>query len=248
VNPSPPVVCRVSLDVFDGPLDLLLNLVKEQRLDITTVPLATVAEQYLRYIEMMDSLDVEVAAEYLVVAATLVFLKSRSLLPAIPEAFANPDEESPEAVEERLRRRLINYSRYRTAGEDLRRLSAEAASYFYREGGDGATELVQRYKLAANALAAAYVAALRSAKPEKATLARERVSLVTQMQYVVRVINTAGATDFATLCRDLTRPLVIATFLAVLELIRQERIGFSQEDLAGGLRLFPAAAVALSVN
>ena len=73
---------RVSLDVFDGPLDLLLHLVRERQLDIATVPLAIVAQQYFDYIALMESLDVEIAAEYLVIAATLVFLKSKSLLPA----------------------------------------------------------------------------------------------------------------------------------------------------------------------
>src|SRR5438477_372485 len=83
--------------------------------DIATVPLALVAEQYLAYISMMENLDVEVAAEYLVIAATLVFLKSRALLPPIPAEFLE-EGESPEEVEERLRQRLIAYSKYREVG------------------------------------------------------------------------------------------------------------------------------------
>ena len=79
---------RVSIDIFDGPLDLLLTLVRERQLDIATVPLAAVAQQYFDYIAVMEALDVEVAAEYLVIAATLVYLKSKSLLPAIPAEFA----------------------------------------------------------------------------------------------------------------------------------------------------------------
>ncbi|MBV8600280.1 MAG: segregation/condensation protein A, partial [Candidatus Eremiobacteraeota bacterium] len=108
VIPAPERACHVVLqNVFDGPLDLLLSLVKEQQLDIATVPLATVADQYFAYISAMEELDVEVAAEYLVIAATLVFLKSRSLLPPIPPEFMAEGEESPEVVEERLRQRLI---------------------------------------------------------------------------------------------------------------------------------------------
>ena len=79
--------CRVSVDVFDGPLDLLLNLVKEQQLDIATVPLALVADQYFAYISAMEVLDVEIAADYLVIASTLVFLKSKAMLPPIPQEF-----------------------------------------------------------------------------------------------------------------------------------------------------------------
>ena len=112
---------HVRLDVFDGPLDLLLSLIKEQQLDIATVPLASVAEQYLAYVRMMEDLDMEVAAEYLVIAATLVFLKSKALLPPIPQEFLDESEETAEEVEERLRRRLIAYSRYRELGVQLAR-------------------------------------------------------------------------------------------------------------------------------
>src|SRR5271157_281456 len=121
VIPAPERACVVSLqNVFDGPLDLLLHLVKEQELDIATVSLATVADQYFAYISGMEQLDIELAAEYLVMAATLVFLKSRSLLPPIPPEFMAEGEETPEMVEERLRQRLITYSKYRDAGEQLR--------------------------------------------------------------------------------------------------------------------------------
>jgi segregation and condensation protein A len=104
---------RVRVDVFDGPLDLLLSLIKERRLDVATVPLAAVAAQYLAYVRAMQAMDVELAADYLVIAATLVFLKSRALLPAIPLEFIEDEDDTPEAVEERLRRRLIAYSQYR---------------------------------------------------------------------------------------------------------------------------------------
>ena len=123
------------LDAFDGPLDLLLSLIKEQQLDIATVPLASVAEQYLAYVRTMQALDVEIAAEYLVIAATLVFLKSKALLPPIPQEFDEEPGETPEEVEERLRRRLIAYSKYREFGEELRERQAEAGSFFYRESG-----------------------------------------------------------------------------------------------------------------
>src|SRR5579863_10143941 len=89
---------RVRLDAFDGPLDLLLGLIKEQQLDVATVPLASVAEQYLAYVRTMQARDVEIAAEYLVIAATLLFLKSRALLPPIPTEFVD-DAETPRSEE-----------------------------------------------------------------------------------------------------------------------------------------------------
>jgi segregation and condensation protein A len=233
--------CRVSLDVFDGPLDLLLNLVKEQQLDIATVPLARVADQYTAFVEAMEAVDVEVAAEYLVIAATLVFLKSKALLPPIPVEFEST-EESAEAVEARLRERLIAYSRYRDAGRDLQTRAAEASAFYLRpEGGDSTTELVQRYKIDAAKLARALEAALRGAKPEVRTIVRERVSLLGQMDSIVRTVRREGRASFFALCADADRFTIIVTFLAVLELVRRGRIEVRQAAAFDDIELVPAA-------
>jgi segregation and condensation protein A len=232
---------RVALDVFSGPLDLLLNLVKERQLDIATVPLALVADQYLAYIKAMEALDVELAADYLVVAATLVFLKSKALLPPIPIEFAGDPDESAEAVEERLRERLIAYSKYRDAGADLKARAAEAAAYYLRtDGGDPSAELVQRYKIDALKLATALAAALRAAKPEKRTIIRERVSLVEQMELIARIVRRDGRATFFALCAGLDRVGIIVTFLAVLELVRRSRVLVAQDETFGDIELIPA--------
>jgi segregation and condensation protein A len=231
---------HVSLDVFDGPLDLLLNLVKERQLDIATVPLALVADQYLAYVHAMESLDVELAADYLVVAATLVFLKSKALLPPIPVELAGDPEESAEAVEARLRERLIIYSRYRDAGQELRARAAEAAAYYVRsEGGDPTAAFVQRYAIDPAKLAGALAAALRAAKPEKRTIVRERVSLAEQMDVVARAVRRTGRSSFFTLCAGLDRVAVIVTFLAILELVRRERIRIAQDEAFADIALLP---------
>jgi segregation and condensation protein A len=229
---------RVSVDVFDGPLDLLLNLVKERQLDIATVPLAAVADQYLAYIQAMEELDVELAADYLVVAATLVFLKSKALLPPIPIEFAGDPEESAEAVEARLRERLLAYSKYRDAGQELKARAAEASAYYLRaDGGDATADFVQRYKIDAGKLAGALAAALRAAKPEKRSIVRERVSLVEQMDVVMRAVRRLGTASFLDLCADLDRLAIIVTFLAVLELVRRERIRVAQSEPFGDIAL-----------
>lgn len=229
---------HVRLDVFDGPLDLLLHLVKEQQLDIATVPLATVAEQYLTYVSMMEELDVEIAAEYLVVAATLVFLKSRALLPQVPQEFLDEDE-SPEEVEERLRRRLIAYSKYRELGEDLRRRHERATGYFTRETGDPSSDLTQRYRVDVERLGRAFIAMLREARPEKRAIVRERLSVLAQMDYIVRAVRERGEVWFSALCRELgfTREVVIVSFLAILELVRRHRIAYDQPAAFADIRL-----------
>lgn len=235
--------CRVSLEVFDGPLDLLLSLVKERQLDIASVPLATVAQQYFEYISLMEALDVELAAEYLVIAATLVFLKSKSLLPPIPGAFVDEEAETAEQVEERLRARLMAYSKYREAGEALRELASEAAAFYFRDSGDPAGRLTQRYRIEASRLSNAFLAMLRNAKEERRTVARERVSLLAQMDYVMRRIRADGGTLFSALCAELGQESIIVTFLAVLELIRRNRIGFEQAHAFGDIKLFAAPLV-----
>ncbi len=234
---------RVQLDVFDGPLDLLLSLIKEQQLDIATVPLAAVAEQYLDYVRMMEALDVEVAAEYLVIAATLVFLKSKALLPPIPQEFLDETEETPEQVEERLRRRLIAYSKYRELGAQLRARQDEASGFYYRDSGDPTSELMQRYRIPPDRLTRAFLAMLAQARPEKREIVRERVSLIAQMDYISRRIKDRGEVFFSALCQELgmTREVIIVTFLAILELVRRHRIAFEQADIDDDIRLLPVA-------
>lgn len=233
---------RVSVANFDGPLDLLLHLVKEKQLDIATVPLATVAEQFLEYVSMMQAIDVEAAAEYLVVAATLVFLKSRALLPPIPAEFLE-EGESPEEVEERLRQRLIAYSKYREVGEDLRQRQFEASSYFFRDFGDPHGELRQRYRVDPNRLTHAFLTMLQSARPEKRTIARERLTLVASMDYIMRRVREQREVLFSTICKELgmTRESIVVTFLAILELIRRKRLGFDQTAPFDDIRLFLVA-------
>jgi segregation and condensation protein A len=234
----------VRLEAFDGPLDLLLTLIKDRQLDVATVPLAAMAEQYLQYVRGMEARDVEIAAEYLVIAATLIFLKSKALLPPIPQEFVDETAETPEQVEEHLRRRLIAYSKYREFGEELRERQNEAGSYFYRESGDPAGDLVQRYEIDAEKLKHAFIAMLSQARPEKRSIARERVSLIASMDYIVRRIKERGEARFSELCEELgmTRDVIVVTFLAILELIRRHRIAFEQTEAFDDIRLFAKAA------
>jgi segregation and condensation protein A len=236
----------VRLDDFDGPLDLLLGLIKEQQLDVATVPLATVAEQYLEYVRALQARDVEIAAEYLVIAATLLFLKSKALLPPIPQELVDDEGETPEEVEERLRRRLIAYSKYRELGEELRGQQSEASAFFYREPGDPAGEIVQRYDINPEKLKRAFIAMLAQARPAKRSIAGERVSLLASMDYIMRRIKERGEAYFSELCSELgmSRDVIIVTFLAILELVRRRRLGFEQPAAFDDIRLFPAPKAA----
>lgn len=235
----------------------MLHLVRERELDIATVPLASVALQYFAYVSAArDVLDVERVAEYLVMAATLVFLKSKSLLPPIPAGLVPAGEDGAEEVEERLRLRLIAYSQYRTVADDLRARALQAESFYYRDAGPGATGaasgsdgesepgFVQRYAIAPVKLGAALLAALRQAKPERRRVVRERFTIARQMDFVAEAVRASGRVEFRDLCQDLTRAAIIATFLAILELIRSGRIAYAQPAFGEQLFLFPPESLA----
>jgi segregation and condensation protein A len=197
-------------------------------------------------VRALQARDIEIAAEYLVIAATLLFLKSRALLPPIPQELVEDESESPEEVEEQLRRRLIAYSKYRELGEELRGYQNEASSFFYREPGDPAGEIVQRYDIDPEKLKRAFVAMLAQARPEKRSIARERVSLLASMDYIMRRVKEGGEVYFSGLCIELgmSRDVIIVTFLAILELIRRRRLAFEQPEAFDDIRLFPAPKAA----
>lgn len=114
-------VYSISLAVFEGPLDLLLHLVRRHELNILEIPISLITEKYLEYLELMRALDLEIAGEYLVMAATLAFLKSRELLPSSPEEEQNVNEEDSPAIDlrEQLIARLLEYQQFHAAGQDL---------------------------------------------------------------------------------------------------------------------------------
>ncbi len=194
----------------------------------------------------LQARDVEIAAEYLVIAATLLFLKSKALLPPIPQELVDDEDETPEEVEERLRRRLIAYSKYRELGEELRGHQNEASSFFYREPGDPAGEILQRYDIDPEKLKRAFVTMLAQARPEKRSIVRERVSLLATMDYIMRRIKESEEAYFSQICKELgmTRDVIVVTFLAILELVRRRRLAFEQPEAFDDIRLFAAPKAA----
>jgi chromatin segregation and condensation protein Rec8/ScpA/Scc1 (kleisin family) len=130
----------------------------------------------------------------------------------------------------------------------LRARRAEAESYFYRDAEDPTTEFVQRYRIEPSKLARALIAALRSARPEKRTISRERFSIARQMDFVTRAVREQGGVEFSRLCRALDRGAIIATFLAILELIRQHRLSYEQRTPDEPLLLLPFEPLEIHAN
>ncbi len=232
---------RVALPEFEGPLDLLLFLCKTHEVDILDIPVAFVAEKYLEYLETMQSMSVEVAAEYLVMAATLAYLKSRELVPT-PEPLdpAGDDEDTGLDPREALIRQLLEYQKYKDAAEKLGGRPIEGRNVFGRgtpmEGGGG-TELAQH---SVWKLIEVWAKVLEKAAPRHThDVVVDRISISDRINQLVDLLAAAGgAMPFDDLidrgASDLDlRHQVVVTLLAVLELARLRVIRVLQDGATG---------------
>lgn len=214
----------------------MLQLVLAQDLDITQVSLASVCEQYLAYIDLMESLDIEVASEYLVIAATLTFIKSKKLLPPPPPPFVDELAEEAAAAEQALRERLLAYQQFKTLGADLRERFELNRSYYTRAASheDG---LVQRYQLRPEMLATAFMHALNAAATRPMVVKRETFSVVVKMNYLLRELRRGASLSFFALVERCQPLEIVVTFLAALELVRAHKAQYEQQAPFGDIIL-----------
>jgi segregation and condensation protein A len=221
---------RIALPDFEGPLDLLLHLCKTHELDIVNIPIAFVTEKYLEHLEVMQSMSVDVAADYLVMAATLAYLKSRELVPSPePLEVAGDDGEPVLDPREELIRRLLEYQKYKDAAEKLGGRPIEGRTVFGRgalvEAGEGAPRPFAEQSVWK--LIEAFGRLLEKAGPATVhDVVVDRISIGARInQLIDRLASGGGSLRFATLF-DLTRPEVelrnqiVVTLLAILELAR----------------------------
>jgi len=224
---------RVSVEGFDGPLDLLLELVEERKLDILTVRLGDLADEYLARVRAMPSLPADEVSAFLALASRLVLLKARSLLPSL-EPLAEEETES----EEELRLRLLKYAVVRErAGQLGARLRAGERA-FHREG--GTIELPPRGG-EVDALASAWsrVLALAARQREEDIVApAERYSVEQRTAEIEALVAAQGQVSFATLLAGApTVEFAVVTFIALLDLYRRGVIDLSQDELFGDIRI-----------
>jgi segregation and condensation protein A len=199
----------------------------------------------LSYLAMMEALDIEIASDYLVIAATLVFIKSKKLLPPPPPPFTDELADEAFAAEEALRQRLVAYKQYKQAGATLRDQFDLNASYYPRpfvpeEG------LVQHFVLDAKTLAEAFARVLANAEARPAVVKREAFSVVVKMNYVLKLVRDRLAITFGELIEGCEKLEIVVTFLAVLELIRARKITYAQTALFDDISFAPAPKGAVS--
>ncbi len=214
---------NIKLPVFEGPLDLLLHLIRENKVDIYDIPISLITSQYLEYIEIMKELNLEIAGEFLVMAATLIHIKSKMLLP--PE---EKDEAGEEAADPRLElvQRLLEYGAYKDAASILREREEESLLVFSREPADeeeAAEDSSEPSLFDVNIfdLLGAFRKMLDSAPPEVRTITRETLTVKDRMFMIVDLLENTESIRFEELFSDsATRTRLIVTFLALLELLR----------------------------
>ncbi len=235
---------QVKLEHFEGPLDLLLFLIREHEVDIYDIPISLVTQQYLQYLELLKLLDLEVGSEYLLMAATLLRIKSKMLLPRRPEE----DEEEAVDPREELVQRLLEYRQFKEAAGVLNEHQDRNADVFYHppvehldEDLNGVETLDTR--LAGNLnlwdLLQAFKFTLDRAKDDfDRTVERETISIEDRMENILENLRRRKNLFFSALFQeDLSRSFLIITFLALLELIRQNRVVFEQTDTLGEIWL-----------
>ena len=235
----PPHALKVFLQAFEGPLDLLLYLIKRQNLNILDIPIAEVSAQYTHYIELMQDMQFELAGEYLVMAATLAEIKSRMLLPRPP---GDCDEEEDPRAE--LVRRLQEYERFKAAAEDidaLQRLERDTAQATAKV--DGKRSVTKPPEVDLRELLLAFHDALRRADLySHHQVQRERLSVRERMSQILDTLEDTGFTEFSRLFDPGEgRPGLTVTFLAILELIKEATVDVVQNELYGPIYLRAAA-------
>jgi len=225
----PPQALEVFLEAFEGPLDLLLYLIRRQNLDILDIPLAEITRQYMQYIELMQELQLELAGEYMVMAATLAEIKSRMLLPR-PKVEGDGAEEDPRAE---LVRRLQEYERFKRAAEDLDRLPR-----LERDTWCAGAELKDRKVVRLlpqvtlqEMLIAFKEVVVRAEMFSHHHIARERLSVRQRMTDILATLERTSFVEFVRLFRpEEGRMGVTVTFIAILELMREGLLDIVQAE------------------
>lgn len=233
---------RVRLEIFEGPLDLLLHLVRENRLDIHDIPIWKITEQYLAYLDVMKALNLEVAGEFLVMASTLLYIKSRSLLPRQDDEAG--EEEDPETLRAELSRRLVEYEKVKEAAARLGERPLLGRDVFARDflGEEIPEGEVLLTELSLADLITAFKDVLeRMPKTEAVDVYVDRLPIADAIAFLLDRLREEGAIRFDRLIEEFpTKNELISFFLGILELVRMKTVKAYQAVPMGLITIVPA--------
>jgi segregation and condensation protein A len=242
---SSPDAYTVKLESFEGPLDLLIHLIRKNEVDIYDIPISLITEQYLAYLELLQELNLDVAGEFLVMASTLIHIKSRTLLPRPDPSQSDELEEDPR---EALVRRLLEHQKYKAAAELLHDRETLRGAQFMRPDASVADAAGDEYEPELEVdlftLLTAFRGVLeRANRRPPMVIPPEQISIEDRMQQLLGRLSETEACGFEDLFEDGdgSRPFVIVTFLALLEMIRLKLIRVFQSGGFGPIRVYKRA-------
>jgi segregation and condensation protein A len=236
---------RIKLQSFEGPLDLLVHLIRKNKVDVYDIPIALVTRQYLDYLNLMQELNLDVASEFLVMAATLIHIKSRMLLPRPETAAGDPVEE--EDPRDALVRRLLEHERFKQAAELLHDRETLRSAQWTRP--DASIEAVAgedyepELEVDLFGLLSAFKLVLERARERPPVpLPPEEISIELRIEQLLERLSENDACGFEDLFEDVnSRPQMIVTFLALLEMIRLKLVRVFQSAQVGAIRIYKRA-------
>ena len=228
-TPAPPV----KLEAYEGPLDLLLDLIRKQKINIYDIPIAKITRQYLDYLRLMEELNIDVAGEFVLMAATLIYIKSRMLLPPDPTAPTEEQEEDPRAE---LVQRLLEHEQFKNAAEMLKSKQTVEEATWSQPGINEFTEAEDEPGLAVSVfdLISVFREIIERAKKRpQLHVRREQISVREMLEHVKQVMrDRSGPVRIEDLAAGYVwRQALIALLLALLELVRLRAILLRQDDL-----------------
>jgi segregation and condensation protein A len=241
---------KVQFEVFEGPLDLLLYLIKKEEVDIYEVNLTKLATQFIAHIDLMREFDLEIAGEFLVMASTLMYIKSRELLPVDQQVIVEGEEDGEDPRWE-LIRQLVEYKKFKDAAAKLQVREAEQENIFPRL--PGKIEFVSEAPAAKTVVSifdllnAVNIVLQRFNKLESSSreIYEDKWTVSEKIEYVLSVLNTRPSVRFAELFADASsRTEVICTFLALLELIRLKQLACTQPEAFEEIEIRKAVPIA----
>ena len=219
---------------FEGPLDLLLHLIKKSKMEIFDIEISEITKEYLNYIKEMTDMKLDIASEYLVMAAELIEMKSRKLLPNKKDEEEKEEDENPE---EELKRRLIEYKKYKESTEVFRNLEENRANYYTK-----APESLKQYsseKLENDGsvgifdLLDAFQKLLERQeynKPKNTKITRKELSVKERVAKIRDILKVHKKINFIELFDNFSKPYVVVTFLSVLEMAKNREINIKQDN------------------
>lgn len=223
----------VKIDAFEGPLDLLLHLIKESKVDIWDIKIVDITDQYLNYIKSMESLNLNIASEYLVMASELMEMKSKMLLPRYQEE----NEEEEIDPREQLINRLIEYQKYKDMTKSFKELE-EVRHEFYTKAPESLKEYVDQDTIISSDvtlddLMSAFEKFLKRKKLEKplsTTVTKKEITVEERRTSIRKILKEKKKVDFFELFEEVTNEYVVVTFLAVLEMAKKQELTIYQEN------------------